>query len=173
MPKDGALVPKGEPEIVVSGFPEQWAHASKSFTFDNNGNLYVAVGAPSNACQVEERTPGSPGIEPCPILEEHGGIWRFSATKTGQKFSANARYATGLRNVVGLDWNSTTNTLYVMQHGRDQLHTLWPDYYTVEESAELPSEAMYKVNEGDRFSWPYGYNDHLKDTLMQIGRAHV
>src|SRR3546814_7018233 len=27
MPKDGALVPKGEPEIVVSGFPAQWAHA--------------------------------------------------------------------------------------------------------------------------------------------------
>src|SRR3546814_10009258 len=79
------------------------------------------------------RTPGSPGIEPCPILEEHGGIWRFSATKTGQKFSANARYATGLRNVVGLDWNSTTTTLYVIQHGRDQLHTPWPDYYTVED----------------------------------------
>src|SRR3546814_19864652 len=59
MPKDGALVPKGEPEIVVSGFPEQWAHASQSFTFDNNGNLYVAVGAPSNACQVEARTPRS------------------------------------------------------------------------------------------------------------------
>lgn len=166
MPKDDALVPKGEPEIVVSGFPEQWAHASKSFTFDNKGNLYVAVGAPSNACQVEERTPGSPGIEPCPILEEHGGIWRFDENQTGQTFSADARYATGLRNVVGLDWNTTGDALYVMQHGRDQLHTLWPDYYTVEESAELPSEAMYKVNEGDQFSWPYGYYDHLKDTLM-------
>lgn len=74
MPKDGALVPEGEPEMVVSGFPQQQAHASKAFTFDNKGNLFVGVGAPSNACQVDERTPGSPGIEPCPLLDEHGGI---------------------------------------------------------------------------------------------------
>ncbi|MDT7828425.1 PQQ-dependent sugar dehydrogenase [Pricia sp. S334] len=166
MPEGGRLVPEGEPEIVVGGFPEQRSHASKSFTFDNSGNLYVAVGAPSNACQTEERTPGSPGIEPCPLLEEHGGIWRFDANRTGQTFSADARYATGLRNVVGLDWNTTTDALYVMQHGRDQLHTLWPDYYTMEESAELPAESMYKVDEGDRFAWPYGYYDQLKDTLM-------
>ena len=53
-----------------------------------------------------------------------------------------------------------------MQHGRDQLHTLWPDFYTEEESAELPAESMYEVKEGDRFSWPYGYYDHLKKMLM-------
>ncbi len=166
MPEDGTLVPEGKPEIVVSGFPEQWAHSSKAFTFDNSGNLYVAVGAPSNACQAQERTPGSPGLEPCPLLEEHGGIWRFDANKTNQTFSAAARYATGLRNVVGLDWNTTTGALFVMQHGRDQLHTLWPDFYTEEESAELPSEAMYQVNEGDRFAWPYGYYDQQKNKLM-------
>ncbi|MCC7526411.1 MAG: PQQ-dependent sugar dehydrogenase [Chitinophagaceae bacterium] len=166
MPKDGELVPKGEPEMVVSGFPEQQSHRSKSFTFDESGHLYVAVGAPSNACQAEERTPGSPGIEPCQLLEEHGGIWRFDANKTNQTFSAAARYATGLRNVVGLDWNTITNTLFVMQHGRDQLHTLWPDYYTEEESAELPAEAMYEVNEGDRFAWPYGYFDQSQGKLM-------
>ena len=166
MPRGGALVPEGEPEIVVSGFPEQQSHASKAFAFDNRGNLYVAVGAPSNACQEQERTPGSPGIEPCPLLEEYGGIWRFDANQTGQTFGADARYATGLRNVVGLDWNVDNDALYVMQHGRDQLHTLWPDFYTVEQNAELPSEAMYKVDEGDRFDWPYGYYDHVKNTLM-------
>lgn len=166
MPKDGELVPKGEPEMVVSGFPEQQSHRAKAFTFDESGHLYVAVGAPSNACQVDERTPGSPGIEPCPLLDEHGGIWRFDADKTNQTFSATARYATGLRNVVGLDWNTTENALFVMQHGRDQLHTLWPDYYTEEESAELPAESMYQVNEGDRFAWPYGYYDQRKSKLM-------
>lgn len=166
MPKGNALVPEGDPEMVVSGFPQQQSHASKAFTFDNKGNLYVAVGAPSNACQAEERTPGSPGIEPCPLLDEHGGIWRFDANKTGQTFSAAARYATGLRNVVGLDWNTTVDALFVMQHGRDQLHTLWPDFYTEEESAELPAESMFEVNEGDRFSWPYGYYDQRKGKLM-------
>lgn len=53
-----------------------------------------------------------------------------------------------------------------MQHGRDQLHTLWPDFYTEEQSAELPAEAMYEVKEGDRFAWPYGYFDQQKEKLM-------
>ena len=166
MPKDGALVPEGEPEIIVSGFRQQQGHASKAFAFDGKGNLYVAVGAPSNACQMQERTPGSPGIEPCPLLEEHGGIWRFDENKTNQTFSAAARYATGIRNVVGLDWNTTADALFVMQHGRDQLHTLWPGFYTEEESAELPAESMLQVKEGDRFSWPYGYYDQRKAKLM-------
>ncbi|HLR25387.1 MAG TPA: c-type cytochrome [Fodinibius sp.] len=166
MPENGALVPEGESEIVVDGFPEQRAHASKAFTFDESGNLYVVVATPTNACQQEPRTPGSPGMMPCPELERRAGIWRFSATETGQTYSPDARYASGLRNVVGLDWNHTTDALYVMQHGRDQLNTLWPDYYTVEENAKLPAESMYKVNEGDQFAWPYGYYNSFKDTLM-------
>jgi len=79
MPEDGGLVPDGDPEIVVSGFPEQEAHDSKSITFDESGHLYVNVGAPSNACQEDSRTPGSPGRDPCPELERHAGIWRFDA----------------------------------------------------------------------------------------------
>lgn len=159
LPEDGALVPEGDPEIVVSGFPDQQVHASKSFTFDENDNLYVAVGAPSNACQKEGRTPGSPGIDPCPLLEQHGGIWRFRADSLGQTQQSGTRYATGLRNVVGLDWNTTDNALYVMQHGRDQLHQLWPDHYTVEESAEEPSEEMLRLTEGANAGWPYCYYD--------------
>lgn len=159
MPQNGALVPEGEPEIIVSGFPDQWAHASKSIEFDGKGNLYVNVGSPSNTCQQDPRTPGSPGIDPCPQLEQHAGIWRFSANETGQKFSPVARYATGIRNVVGLDWNSEVEALYVMQHGRDQLNTLWPDLYTEEENAELPAEEMYRLSEGADAGWPYCYYD--------------
>ena len=68
MPVDGALVPEGDPEIVVSGFPEQSSHDSKSIAFDESGHLYVNVGAPSNACQEEPRQPVPrcrPSAGPC------------------------------------------------------------------------------------------------------------
>ena len=46
MPENEELIPQGEPEIMISGFLSQSDHASKTFTFDNNGHIYVAVGAP-------------------------------------------------------------------------------------------------------------------------------
>jgi glucose/arabinose dehydrogenase len=163
MPEDGALVPEGEPEIVVSGFPEQESHDSKSIAFDESGTLYVNVGAPSNACQQEPRTPGSPGQDPCPQLERHAGIWRFDADALGQTQQDGTRYATGIRNVVGLDWNAADDALYVAQHGRDQLKTLWPDLYTQEESAELPAEEVLRLTEGANAGWPYCYFDGQQD----------
>lgn len=163
MPENGALVPEGDPEIVVSGFPEQQSHDSKSIAFDDNGYLYVNVGAPSNACQENSRTPGSPGLDPCPQLERQAGIWRFPADSLNQMQEDGTHFATGIRNVVGLDWNSEDGALFVMQHGRDQLKTLWPDLYTQEESAELPAEEMLRLTEGANAGWPYCYYDHQQE----------
>lgn len=164
---ENTLVPDTEPETVISGFPEQNQHAAKSLTFDQSGNIYVNVGGPSNACQEEARTQGSPGMEPCPQLENHGGIWQFDANETGQTFQDDGeRYATGIRNSVALDWNSAVDQLYVVQHGRDQLNTLWPDLFTVQENAEQPAEEFFRVNQGDDFGWPYTYYDWKKEQKM-------
>lgn len=157
------LVPSSEAEVVVSGFPEQSGHASKPFTIDGEGYLYVNVGAPSNACQENSRTPKSPGMDPCPDLELQDGIWQFDADKLGQtQRNDGHRYATGIRNSFP-EWNHTQNQLYAVQHGRDQLHSLWPDLYTIEQNAELPAEEMFKVNEGDNFGWPYCYYDQIQE----------
>src|SRR5690606_36586940 len=67
----------------------------------------------------------------------------------------------GLRNVVGLDWSGADNSLYVMQHGRDQLD-MFPQYFSAKQSAELPAECMYKINKGDNAGWPYIYYDHIQ-----------
>jgi glucose/arabinose dehydrogenase len=159
LPEGEALVPESEPETVVEGFPEQRSHASKAFAFDDSGNLYVNVGAPSNACQEQDRTQGSPGQEPCPLLEEHAGIWRFDAEKTGQAFRDGERFVTGTRNIVALDWKPEASELYFVMHGRDQLHDLFPDLYTAQESAELPAEELHVVREGANYGWPYTYWD--------------
>ncbi|MGA9591234.1 MAG: sorbosone dehydrogenase, partial [Salegentibacter sp.] len=57
------------PDTLISGLIDRRQHNSKSITFDDNGNIYVNIGAYSNSCQKQDRTPGSPGIRPCPILD--------------------------------------------------------------------------------------------------------
>jgi glucose/arabinose dehydrogenase len=158
------LVPSGDKEIVVSGFAEQPTHDAKSITFDGEGHLYVNVGAPSNACMEETRTKGSQGQDPCPQLKTRGGIWRFDADALGQRHPEDGtRYATGIRNANALRWHDGADNLYAVQHGRDQLHTLFPELYTQKESAQLPAEESFKVDKGDNFGWPYCYYDWMQD----------
>jgi glucose/arabinose dehydrogenase len=159
---EGELLPPDPPETVVDGFPIQGQHAAKSFDFDNEGWVYVNVGAPSNACQERARTPGSPGMNPCPQLKQHGGVWRFQADQVGQSFNSGSRFATGIRNGVAIAWNPGTQKLYVVQHGRDQLNQFWPDLYTDDENAELPAEEFFQVEKGSDFGWPYCYYDHIQ-----------
>ncbi|MFD2161263.1 PQQ-dependent sugar dehydrogenase [Paradesertivirga mongoliensis] len=147
-----------KPDTLVKGLVSRRQHETKSLVLDNDGNMYVNIGAPSNSCQVNDRQPGSPGQVNCPILETAGGIWQFKIDKMNQSYAEGVRYATGLRNVVGLDWNKQNNALFVMQHGRDQL-TMFPEYYDVKQSAELPAECMYMIKQGDNAGWPYSYYD--------------
>ena len=156
--KDEVLNPLS-PKTVVKGLINRGQHESKSITFDGQNNMYVNIGAYSNACQEKDRTKGSKGRMPCPILDSAGGIWKFDGNKENQTYGEGKRYATGLRNVVGLDWNTQSNKLFVMQHGRDQLNSFYPELYSNDQSAELPAETMYELNEGDDAGWPYVYFD--------------
>ena len=160
---EGELVPAANPEVIAKGFTPQNQHATKPFTFDHAGNMYVTVGAPSNACQVQDRKAGSPGIEPCPILELHGGIWRFKDDVLNQDQARDGfRYATGIRNAVAISWNDAQNSLFALQHGRDQLGQFYPNLYTKEQSAQLPAEEFLSVSPGSDFGWPYCYYDPLQ-----------
>lgn len=154
------------PERIVTGLLMKGQHESKSIALDNDGNIYVNIGAPSNACQQQDRTKGSKGMDPCPLLEKAGGIWQFRVDKADQSYAAGTHYATGIRNVVGLDWNNATNSLFVMQHGRDQLSNLWPELFTDSMSAELPGEEMMEVKKGSNFGWPYCYYDQFQGKKM-------
>ena len=106
--KDGELKPSGPAEIVAT-LPDQPGHRAKGLAFDGRGGLYVNVGAPSNACQSTgeaDRKPEMPGQMPCPLLEHHGGIWRFDENKIGQtQQNGGRRYATGMRQPYALAWH--------------------------------------------------------------------
>ena len=159
----GQLAPSAPPESVVRSFPDQNQHAAKSIAIDADGNLYVNIGAPSNACQQADRAAGSPGLRPCPLLARYGGIWRFDAGRAGQVFGKDGvRYASGIRNAVAITWSPLQKMLYVLQMGRDQLADDWPKLYSDAQSAELPAEEFFAVHAGDDFGWPYCYYDQLQ-----------
>lgn len=165
--RPGELIPEEDPELVVSGFPVQYQHSDKPFAIDNDGNIYVNVGAPSNACMEQTRTIGSPGMYPCPQLERQAGIWRFRVDVLNQtQMEDGYRYASGIRNSIALTWNDITDKLYVVMHGRDQLSQFFPDLYTEQQNAELPAEEFLLVKEGSVFSWPYYYYDQIKNKMV-------
>jgi Glucose/sorbosone dehydrogenases len=132
--------------------------------FDGAGNVYVNVGLPSNACAEPDRQKGAKGVDPCPQLEEHGGIWKFSADTPGQKFSKANRYATGMRQPVALDWHD--GNLYVAMNSRDSLDTLYPEHFTVEDNVNRPLEPLLLVKPGSVFGWPYCFFDGKTNKMI-------
>ena len=152
-------MPKAAPETIVSDFPEQMSHASKSLALNDRDELFVNVGAPSNACQTKTRSPGSPGLDPCPQLERQAAIWKFTASRPGQRQLDGERYITGTRNIVGMAWNDAQSALYFVMHGRDQLSSLWAEHFDDSVSAEVPAEEFHLARPGADFGWPYTYVD--------------
>ncbi len=120
--------------------------------------MFVDLGSATNSCQQDNRAEESPGIDPCVELKTRAGIWRFDANKTGQVFSAAERFATGLRNAEGIDFDQA-GRIYATQHGRDQLHENWPNLYSPGRGSELPAEVMVELQEGGDYGWPYCYFD--------------
>ena len=169
----GQLSPVGEPEVVVSGLPDDGDHISKTVVIRDHRTLFVNIGSASNACQEENRVAQSPGVFPCPELPVRAGIWQFDATGTGQVQADGQRYATGLRNIVALALNPSDNELYGAQHGRDMLFENWDQFFTVEEDAVLPAEEFVRITEGSDNGWPYCYYDaefeHAKVLAPEYG----
>jgi glucose/arabinose dehydrogenase len=150
----GSLTPSGPAEAIVVDLPTG-GHEARNFTFDESGALYLNVGSGTNSCQVEDRSKGSPGHDPCTELERRAGIWKFDANKRDQTQATGQHFATGIRNAMGLAINPVDGKLYATQHGRDQLFQSWPQYFTAQAGAENPAEELVQVNAGDDFGWPY------------------
>ena len=154
---DTTLAPTGAAETVIDGIPMQPGHTARNFVIGSDGSLYLNVGSATNSCQTKDRANESPGVDPCTELKTRAGIWKFDANKTNQHFSAGARYATGIRNGMGLDFGPD-GKLYATQHGRDQLHDNWPKLFpTTKYQADNPAEQLMQVNANDDFGWPYCY----------------
>jgi len=161
----GGIVPQGGPVTVVSGLPLGGDHPMHPFIIDAAGAMYVDVASASNACQLENRQPRSPGAKPCTELETRGGVWRYDANKTDQTFSPTQRYTTGIRNAEGFAIDAAGD-VFVTQHGRDQLRTNWPELYKPDQEATLPAEELLLLKRGDDYGWPECYYDPFERKLV-------
>lgn len=164
LPANG-LAPTGAPEVVVDGLPTTGDHPMHSIAIDSAGHMYVDLGSATNSCQLKNRTLESPGHQPCTELATRGGVWMYDANRTGQHFSPRERFATGIRNAVGLTIGPDGGP-WSTQHGRDQLHDNWPKLYTQQQGEDLPAEEMLKLEKGADYGWPYCYFDGAQQKLL-------
>ncbi len=167
---DNDLVPTSKQEIVLMDESDQW-HIAKPIAFDKEGNMYVPYSAPSNACASFINTTGSSvqqaGQYPCPELVNHAGIWKFKANAINQTQKDGVQMGTGLRSIVAMNFNTSNNTLYAVQHGRDYLHLLWPNHYSAWQNAVTPAEEFFEIKEGKNYGWPYSYYDPITKQKKQ------
>ena len=160
----GELVPDPAVDTILIDDHERrmHQHQQKPLAFDDQGNMYVPFGTPTDVCQELDRVPAMKGQDPCPDLEQHGGIWRFDANRLNQRQKDGHLHATGIRSAGAIDWNPVDRQLYVVIHGRDYLHRMWPNLYSPWDNAVLPAEEFVRAKEGSNFGWPYCYFDQLK-----------
>jgi glucose/arabinose dehydrogenase len=161
---EGTLKPTGAAQTIATGFPTDRQHEDKGIAFDGRGGLYVNVGAPSNACQSPDRRPGVKGVDPCPLLEKHAGIWKFDENKLNQTQDQGTRFATGLRQMPAITWHD--GALYIAMNNRDQLDVFWPSLFTAKDNAERPAEPLYRAVQGSNFGWPYCYYDYTTKAMV-------
>jgi glucose/arabinose dehydrogenase/mono/diheme cytochrome c family protein len=154
----GSIVSGGPAQTIVSGLPLGGDHPMHPFIIAADGTMYVDVATATNSCQQKNRMLKSPGLNPCTELETRGGIWRYDANKTDQTFSPAERFATGIRNAEGfaIDQNGQ---VFVTQHGRDQLHANWPDFFQPDQEATLPAEELFLLKQNGDYGWPECYYD--------------
>jgi glucose/arabinose dehydrogenase len=162
--KAGEAAPAGPADTIVVGLPPGGNHPRKTFAIGRDGSLYVNVGSQDNLCDQGAADAKRPP-DPCPQLERRAGIWKFDARKTGQHQSDGVHYAVGYRNGVGLTIG-TDGKLWGVQHGRDNLWQLFPNYFDQKYGAENPAEELLQVNNGDDMGWPYCFYSNVEKKLV-------
>lgn len=152
------LLPDSEPTVIVDQIPKS-KQSNHAIVIDRKGNLFVSVDGTDNICTSPNPSAGAApvGLKPCPDLGVRSGIWRFSATKTGQTFDKGEQIATGIRDLNALDM-AEDGTLYGIMHGRDTTARQFPAVATQADDDHIADE-MALIIKGTDFGWPYSYYD--------------
>src|SRR5438477_11700189 len=128
-------------DVLASDLPTGPGHSTRTIAFGPDGKLYVAAGSSCNACQ--ESNP------------KRAAISRYSADGKFEKV-----YARGLRNAVGIVFNSITGELWATDNGRDNL------------GDDIPPETIYNVKEDANYGWPFCYGDRVPDPTMEVPEGY-
>lgn len=113
------------PVTLVSGLPAG-GHSTRTVVIGPDDLLYVAVGSSCNVC-IESDT------------------FRAAVTRFKLDGSGGQRFATGLRNSVGLAFNPITGELWANNNDRDNL------------GDDVPPERLNILKAGNWYGWPQCY----------------
>lgn len=138
------FAPGSAPQDIVTGLPSS-GHSTRTVVFGPDGYMYVAVGSSCNICT--ETNP------------RRAAVTRFNADGSGEH-----RFATGLRNSVGLAWHPATGAVWATNNDRDRL------------GDDLPPDRVNVVVEGGWYGWPECYlpgtpNPEYADRAARCDRA--
>jgi glucose/arabinose dehydrogenase len=130
-----------KPTVIFSDLPKDEAHGWKFLTVGPDNKLYFQVGAPCNICMPSER---------------HGKIYRLNLDGSGLEV-----VATGIRQIVGMDWHPVLKQLYFTENSRDWL------------SEEIPEDKLNRVSQPgkDNFGYPYCHQGNVPDPEFGWGRS--
>jgi len=119
--------------VVISGLPESLGgHMTRTILFANQ-KLYVSAGSSCNVCN--EKDPR-----------------RAAVMEMNEDGSGAHRFASGLRNAVGLAFSERSRTVWVTDNGRDWL------------GDDLPPDEIDDLGpEGGDFGWPFCYGNRVPD----------
>lgn len=111
-------------QLIVGDLPDAGQHANRTIAFGPDGMLYISAGSTCNACN--ESNPESATL--------------LRASPDGKQRTI---YASGLRNMIGFDWNPTTGELWGLDNGIDFL------------GDEVQPEELNKIEQGKQYGWPH------------------
>jgi glucose/arabinose dehydrogenase len=114
-----------EPSVINSNFPEDTVHGEKFIRVGPDGKLYIAVGAPCNAC--------------IPDKKWYARIMRMSLDGKLIEY-----YAEGVRYTGGFDWDPATHVLWFTENGKEGLGDNFP-----------PDELNKALVDGLHYGFPY------------------
>jgi glucose/arabinose dehydrogenase len=118
-----------DPVVVAPDLPPGGIHATRSIAVNPDGSFFVSVGSSCNVCRESDLPRAS--------------ILRYAADGTGGR-----RFATGIRNAVGLAIQPGTGALWASVNGRDLL------------GDDLPPDYLTEVRDGGFYGWPDCYALH-------------
>jgi len=114
-----------EPVVVNASFPKDKPHGWKFIRVGPDGNLYIPVGSPCNAC-----IPDKVWYARILMMSLDGNIIEY--------------FAEGVRNTVGFDWDPAAGVLWFTENGRDEMGDDFP-----------PDELNKALIAGQHFGYPY------------------
>ena len=125
------------PDIPSRGF-----HGTRTILFDEKGGkIYLTVGSPCDLCRQEQPLEGLTG-RPMPFRPEWGTVLQFDLDGSHRRI-----FATGMRNVIGLDVHPRTGALWGTHNHYDL------------GGASAPPEWIDVLRDGGFYGYPFVYGD--------------